>query len=47
MSKNGNPIAGQIGHGGTLNVKATHVKNDGGGKTTIKAGSDLRDKGGK
>ncbi len=46
MSKQ-NPIAGQIGHGGNLMVNATHVKSESGGKTVIKTGNDLRDKGGK
>ena len=46
MSKS-NPITGQIGHGGNLIVNATHVKSESGGKTVIKTGSDLRDKGGK
>lgn len=46
MSKK-HPVAGQIGHSGNLLVNATHAKNDGGGKTVVKTGSDLRNKGGK
>lgn len=46
MSKS-NPIVGQVGHGGNLDIKATHVKSEGGGKTVIKTGNDLRTKGGK
>ena len=42
-----NPIAGQIGHGGNLLIKATHVKPEKDGKTVVKTGSDLRNKGGK
>lgn len=46
MSKS-NPIAGQIGHGGNLLIKATHVKPEKDGKMVVKTGSDLRNKGGK
>ena len=46
MSKS-NPVAGQIGHGGNLLIKATHVKAEKDGKTVVKTGNDLRNKGGK
>lgn len=46
MSKN-NPLVGQVGHGGNLVVKATHIKSEGDGKMKVKTGSDLRSKGGK